>query len=205
MTQNVEFDPTFLLSILLKYFQTSFVDKRAKSIILFHSINAPKKVDLGLISPNWLDCLINIWMRSISQWQEEFLILLHSKSFCLRNEKYCLSEFGDKTMHYNARALATFFNKIILISIIWNKPIVDTDTTRLAFHLQASSFTHMALLAFLFIFIFSTLDLLCKLSWFLSKYIGALFFEALLYLSLHQNTYFFLLLTLSLTKIEVLP
>ncbi len=73
-------------------------------------------------------------------------------------------------MHFNARDLAAFFNKIVLISITQNKPIVDMDTTRLAFHQQASSFTHMALLAFFFIFIFSTLDLLCKLSWFLSKY-----------------------------------
>jgi NADH:ubiquinone oxidoreductase subunit 3 (subunit A) len=60
-------------------------------------------------------------------------------------------------------------------------------------------------LAFFFIFLFSTLDLLFKLSWFMFKYMCALFFEGLLYLSLHQNTYCFLLFTLSLPKIEILP
>jgi hypothetical protein len=37
-------------------------------------------------------------------------------------------------------------------------------------------------LAFLFIFLFSTLDLLFKLSWFVLKYMCALFFKSLLYL-----------------------
>ncbi len=102
LTQNVESDPTFLLSILLKYFPTGFADRRAKSIVLFGSTDAPRKVDPALISPDRLDRLINIQMLSISQRQEEFLILLHSKSFYLRNKKYCLNEFGYRTMGYNA-------------------------------------------------------------------------------------------------------
>ncbi|CAM6032277.1 unnamed protein product (chloroplast) [Sphagnum compactum] len=143
LTQNVESDPTFLLGILLKYFQTGFADRRAKSIVLFGSTDAPRKVDPALISPDRLDRLINIRMLGISQRQEEFLILLHSKSFYLRNKKYCLNEFGYRTMGYNARDLAALFNEILLISITRNKPIIDTDTTRLAFHRQASGFTHM--------------------------------------------------------------
>jgi hypothetical protein len=37
-------------------------------------------------------------------------------------------------MGYNARDLAALFNEILLINIIQNKPIIDMDTTRLAFH-----------------------------------------------------------------------
>jgi ATP-dependent 26S proteasome regulatory subunit len=85
-------------------------------------------IDPALISPDRLDHLINIRMLGISQRQEEFLILLHSKSFYLRNKKYCLNEFGYKTMGYNARDLAALFNEILLISITRNKPIIDTDT-----------------------------------------------------------------------------
>nr|AND48497.1 hypothetical protein RF2 [Flatbergium sericeum] len=143
LTQNVESDPTFLLGILLKYFQTGFADRRAKSLVLFGSTDAPKKVDPALISPDRLDRLINIRMLGISQRQEEFLILLRSKSLYLRNKKYCLNEFGYRTMGYNARDLAALFNEILLISITRNKPIIDTDTTRFAFHRQASGFTHM--------------------------------------------------------------
>ncbi len=67
LTQNVESDPTFLLGILLKYFQTGFADRRAKSITLFASTDAPRKVDPALISPDRLDRLINIRMLGISQ------------------------------------------------------------------------------------------------------------------------------------------
>jgi ATP-dependent 26S proteasome regulatory subunit len=67
LTQNVESDSTFLLGILLKYFQTGFADRRAKSIVIFASTDAPKKVDPTLISPNRLDRLINIRMLGISQ------------------------------------------------------------------------------------------------------------------------------------------
>ncbi len=143
LTQNVESNPTFLLGILLKHFQIGFVDRRAKSIVLFGSTDAPTKVDLTLISPDQLDRLINIRMFGISQRQEEFLILLHTKSFYLRNKKYCLNEFRYITMGYNARDLAALFNEILLISITRNKLIIDMDTTRLTFHRQASGFTHM--------------------------------------------------------------
>jgi SpoVK/Ycf46/Vps4 family AAA+-type ATPase len=111
LPQNVKFDFIFLLGILLKYFQTSFANKRAKNIILFGSTNAPRKVDPALISPNRLNHLINIWMFSISQRQEEFLLLLHSKFFYLKNKKYYLNEFGYTTIGYNARDLVAFFNE----------------------------------------------------------------------------------------------
>ncbi len=102
LTQNVESNPTFLLGILLKYFQTGFADRRAKSITLFASTNAPRKVDPALIPPDRLDRLINIRMLGISQRQEEFLILLHNKKIYLRNKKIALMSLDTEqwvTMH----------------------------------------------------------------------------------------------------------
>nr|BDZ75635.1 Component of 2-MD heteromeric AAA-ATPase complex [Timmiella anomala] len=145
-TQNVESDPTFLLGIFFKYFQTDFSKKNTNNIVIIGSTHLPKKVDPALISPNRLDRLINIRMFNILQRQKKLLILLyskHSKYFYSKNKKSCINEFGYRTVGYNARDLAGLINEILLISIAQNKSIIEKKTIRLAFHRQALGSTYI--------------------------------------------------------------
>lgn len=145
-TQNVESDPTFLLGIFLKYFQTAFGEEKTNNIIIIGSTHLPKKVDPALISPNRLDRLINIRMFNILQRQKKVSILLHSKYskyFYSKTKKSCINEFGYRTMGYNARDLAGLINEILLISIAQNQDIIEKKTIRLAFHRQALSSTYI--------------------------------------------------------------
>lgn len=144
-TQNVESDPTFLLGILLKYFQTTFGKKNTNNIVIIGSTHLPKKVDPALISPNRLDRLINIRMFNILQRQKKISILLHSKHskfFYSKKKKSSINEFGYRTRGYNARELAGLINEILLISIAQNQSIIEKKTIRLAFHRQALSSTY---------------------------------------------------------------
>lgn len=146
LTQNVESDPTFLLGIFLKYFQTAFRKKNTNNIVIIGSTHLPKKVDPALISPNRLDRLINIRMFNILQRQKKISILLHSKYskyFYSKEKKSCINEFGYRTMGYNARDLAGLINEILLISIAQNQTIIEKKTIRLAFHRQALSSTYI--------------------------------------------------------------
>lgn len=145
-TQNVESDPTFLLGIFLKYFQTAFRKKYTNNIVIIGSTHLPKKVDPALISPNRLDRLINIRMLNILQRQRKISILLyskHSKYFYSKNKKSCINEFGFRTMGYNARDLAGLINEILLISIAQNQTIIEKKILRLAFHRQALGSTYI--------------------------------------------------------------
>nr|BDN79683.1 Component of 2-MD heteromeric AAA-ATPase complex [Ditrichum rhynchostegium] len=146
LTQNVESDPTFLLGIFLKYFQTTFLKKYSNNIVIVGSTHLPKKVDPALISPNRLDQLINIRMFNILQRQKKISILLHnkhSKYFYSKKKKSCINEFGYRTMGYNARDLAALINEILLISIAQNQTIIEKKTIRLAFHRQALGSTYI--------------------------------------------------------------
>ncbi|KAG6540595.1 hypothetical protein Mapa_018110 [Marchantia paleacea] len=79
LTQNVESDPTFLLGILLKYFQTDFSKTKKNNIIVIGSTHLPKKVDPALISPNRLDKIINVRLFNISQKKKTISPLLKKK------------------------------------------------------------------------------------------------------------------------------
>nr|YP_009109446.1 hypothetical protein SunCp021 [Sanionia uncinata]AIW52134.1 hypothetical protein SunCp021 [Sanionia uncinata] len=145
-TQNVESDPTFLLGIFLKYFQTGFDEKNTHNIVIIGSTHVPKKVDPALISPNRLDQLINIRMFNILQRKKKISILLnskHSKYFYSKNKKSCINEFGYRTIGYNARDLAGLINEILLISIVQNRSIIEKKTIKLAFHRQALGSTYI--------------------------------------------------------------
>nr|YP_010917727.1 Ycf2 protein [Encalypta ciliata]UVG41313.1 Ycf2 protein [Encalypta ciliata] len=145
-TQNVESDPTFLLGIFLKYFQTDFSKKNINTTVIIGSTHLPKKVDPALISPNRLDQLINIRLFNILQREKKISILLHSKHskyFYSKKKKSCLNEFGHRTMGYTARDLAGLINEILLISIAQNQSIIEKKTIRLAFHRQALGFTYI--------------------------------------------------------------
>jgi len=146
LTQNVESDPTFLLGIFLKYFQTTFRKNYTNNIVIIGSTHLPKKVDPALISPNRLDRLINIRMFNILQRQKKISILLHSKHskyFYSKNKKSCINEFGYRTVGYNARDLAGLINEILLISIAQNQAIIEKRIIRLAFHRQALGSTYI--------------------------------------------------------------
>ena len=146
LTQNVESDPTFLLGIFLKYFQTVFRKKYTNNIIIIGSTHFPKKVDPALISPNRLDQLINIRMLNLLQREKKFSILLyskHSKYFYSKNKKSCVNEFKYRTMGYNARDLAGLINEILLISIAQNQTIIKKKVIRLAFHRHTLGFTYI--------------------------------------------------------------
>nr|QWW93184.1 hypothetical chloroplast RF21 [Lunularia cruciata] len=143
LTQNVESDPTFLLGILLKYFQTEFVKTKKKNhIIVIGSTHLPKKVDPALISPNRLEKIINIRLFNISQRKKQFPIFLKKKNFQLKKNMFFLNEFGLRTMGYNLRDLATLTNEVLLISITKNKSFVDTQILKLAFHRQIFGLTY---------------------------------------------------------------
>nr|YP_010587417.1 Ycf2 [Didymodon constrictus]WAB45935.1 Ycf2 [Didymodon constrictus] len=146
LTQNVESDPTFLLGIFLKYFQTVLKRKYTSSLVIIGSTHLPKKVDPALISPNRLDQLINIRISNILQRQKKVSILLHSQYsnyFYSKNKKLCINEFGYRTMGYNARDLSGLINEILLVSIAQNQTIIEKKIVRLAFHRQALGSTYI--------------------------------------------------------------
>nr|BDW36627.1 Component of 2-MD heteromeric AAA-ATPase complex [Streblotrichum convolutum] len=146
LTQNVESDPTFLLGIFLKYFQTVKKRKYTNNFIIIGSTHFPKKVDPALISPNRLDQLINIRMSNILQRQKKILILLHGKHsnyFYSKNKKLCTNEFGYRTMGYNALDLAGLINEILLVSVAQNQTTIEKKIIRLAFHRQALGSTYI--------------------------------------------------------------
>nr|QYB18645.1 Ycf2 [Conocephalum conicum] len=143
LTQNVESDPTFLLGILLKYFQTDLNKiKNIYNIIVIGSTHLPKKVDPALISPSRLDKIINVRLFNISQRKKQFPLLLKRKNFQLKKNLFFLYEFGSRTMGYNLRDLATLTNEVLLISITNNKSFIDSNTLKLAFHKQIFGLTY---------------------------------------------------------------
>ncbi|BDD77254.1 hypothetical protein Mp_Cg00320 (chloroplast) [Marchantia polymorpha subsp. ruderalis] len=142
LTQNVESDPTFLLGILLKYFQTDFSKTKKNNIIVIGSTHLPKKVDPALISPNRLDKIINVRLFNISQRKKQFPLLLKKKNFQLKENLFFFNEFGSRTMGYNLRDLSALTNEVLLISITKNRSVIDTDTLKLAFHRQIFGLTY---------------------------------------------------------------
>nr|YP_009659406.1 hypothetical protein ycf2 [Riccia fluitans]QCR64567.1 hypothetical protein ycf2 [Riccia fluitans] len=144
LTQNVESDPTFLLGILLKYFQTEFskTKKNNNNIIVIGSTHLPKKVDPALISPNRLDKIINVRLFNISQRKKQFPLLLKKKNFQLKNNLFFFNEFGPRTMGYNLRDLTGLANEVLLISITKSKSFIDSNALKLAFHRQIFGLTY---------------------------------------------------------------
>nr|YP_010881337.1 hypothetical chloroplast RF21 [Moerckia flotoviana]WIA67289.1 hypothetical chloroplast RF21 [Moerckia flotoviana] len=145
LTQNVESDPTFLLGILSKHFQTSSIRARTNNnnnnIIMIGSTHVPRKVDPALISPNRLDRIINIRLFNNSQRRNQFPTLLSNKFRLKKNLSY-FKEFESRTVGYNIRDLAAFTNEILLISITKNESLIRTDTMRFAFHRQVFGSTY---------------------------------------------------------------
>nr|YP_004376505.1 hypothetical chloroplast RF21 [Ptilidium ciliare var. pulcherrimum]ADK89599.1 hypothetical chloroplast RF21 [Ptilidium ciliare var. pulcherrimum] len=142
-TQNIESDPTFLLGILLKHFQTySIKNQTGNNIIMIGSTHAPKKVDPSLISPDRLDRIINIRLFSSYQRRNLFPILLNKNNLQLRKNLLYLNDFGSRTTGYNIRDLAALTNEISLISLTKNESFIYIDTIKLAFHRQVFGFTH---------------------------------------------------------------
>nr|YP_009667565.1 Ycf2 [Cheilolejeunea xanthocarpa]QCW58340.1 Ycf2 [Cheilolejeunea xanthocarpa] len=141
-TENIESDPTFLLGILLKHFQTNFKNTQNKNnILIIGSTNIPKKVDPSLISPDRLDRIINIRLFNMSQRENLFPILLNKKNIKVRKNLF-YSNFGARTIGYNMRDLAALTNEISLISLTKNQSFIYTNIIKLAFHRQAFGFTH---------------------------------------------------------------
>nr|YP_010932033.1 hypothetical protein RF2 [Pleurozia gigantea]WKR35055.1 hypothetical protein RF2 [Pleurozia gigantea] len=142
-TQNIESDPTFLLGILLKHFQTGFIKTRTdKNIIMIGSTHIPKKVDPALISPDRLDRIINIRLFNNYQKKNQFFILLNKNNLQLKKNLLYFNEFDSRTIGYNIRDLAALTNEVLLISITRNQSVVYTDTMKLAFHRQIFGFTY---------------------------------------------------------------
>nr|YP_010286695.1 Ycf2 [Scapania undulata]UKT60617.1 Ycf2 [Scapania undulata] len=142
-TQNIESDPTFLLGILLKHFQTNSFKIRAKNkIIMIGSTHLPKKVDPSLISPDRLDRILNIRLLNTYQRKNQFPSLLNRKNLQLKKNLLYSNEFGSRTMGYNIRDLAALTNEISLISLTKNTSFVYDDIIKLAFNRQILSFSH---------------------------------------------------------------
>nr|YP_010033306.1 Ycf2 [Diplophyllum taxifolium]QOW40214.1 Ycf2 [Diplophyllum taxifolium] len=142
-TQNIESDPTFLLGILLKHFQTDSLKIRAKNnIIMIGSTHLPKKVDPSLISPDRLDRILNIRLLNTYQRKNEFPRLLNRNNLQLNKNLLYFNEFGPRTMGYNIRDLAALTNEISLISLTKNTSFVYDDIIKLAFNRQILGFSH---------------------------------------------------------------
>ena len=141
-TENIESDPTFLLGILLKHFETSFKNTQNKNnILIIGSTDIPKKVDPSLISPDRLDRIINIRLFNLSQRENLFPVLLNKKNIKLRKNLF-YSDFGARTIGYNMRDLEALTNEISLISLTKNQLFIYSDIIKLAFHRQIFGFTH---------------------------------------------------------------
>jgi AAA+ superfamily predicted ATPase len=143
LTQNIESDPTFLLGILLKHFQTDSLGTRTRNnIIMIGSTHVPKKVDPSLISPDRLDRILNIRLLNTYQRKNQFPILLNRHNLRLNKNLLHLNEFGSRTMGYNIRDLVAFTNEVSLVSLTKNKSLVYDDIIRLAFNRQVLAFGH---------------------------------------------------------------
>nr|QWW92941.1 hypothetical chloroplast RF21 [Delavayella serrata] len=142
-TQNIESDPTFLLGILLKHFQTNSLKTRTKNnIIMIGSTHVPKKIDPSLISPDRLDKVINIRFLNTYQRKNQFTILLNKNNFQLNNNLSYFNEFGYRTLGYNIRDLVALTNEASLISLTKNESFVCDNIIKLAFHRQVFGFSH---------------------------------------------------------------
>nr|YP_009545109.1 Ycf2 [Gymnomitrion concinnatum]AZB86843.1 Ycf2 [Gymnomitrion concinnatum] len=142
-TQNIESDPTFLLGILLKHFQTNSLKTGTKNnIVMIGSTHVPKKVDPSLISPDRLDRVLNIRFLNTYQRKNQFPILLNKSNLQLNKNLLYFSEFGSRTLGYNIRDLVALNNEISLISLTKNKSFVCNDIVKLAFHRQVFGFSH---------------------------------------------------------------
>jgi AAA+ superfamily predicted ATPase len=142
-TQNIESDPTFLLGILLKHFQTNSLKTRTKNnIIMIGPTHIPRKIDPSLISPDRLDRVLNIRFLKTSQRKNQFTILLNNNNLQLNKNLSYLKEFGYRTLGYNIRDLAAPTNEVSLISLTKNKSLVSDNIIQLAFHRQIFGFSH---------------------------------------------------------------
>nr|YP_009943645.1 Ycf2 [Scapania ampliata]QOD95443.1 Ycf2 [Scapania ampliata] len=142
-TQNIESDPTFLLGILLKHFQTDSLKIRSKNkIIMIGSTHLPKKVDPSLISPDRLDRILNIRLLNTYQRKNQLPSLLNRNNLQLKKNLLYSNEFGSRTMGYNIRDLAALTNEISLISLTKNTSFVHDDIIKLAFNRQILGFSH---------------------------------------------------------------
>ena len=142
-TQNIESDPTFLLGVLLKHFQTDSFKTRAKNkVIMIGSTHLPKKVDPSLISPDRLDQILNIRLLNRFQRKNQFVILLNKKNLQLKKKLSCFNDFESRTMGYNIRDLAALTNEISLISLTKNKSFIYDEIIKLAFNRQVLGFSH---------------------------------------------------------------
>ncbi len=142
-TQNIESDPTFLLGVLLKHFQTDSFKTRAKNkVIMIGSTHLPKKVDPSLISPDRLDRILNIRLLNRFQRKNQFVILLNKKNLQLKKNLSYFNDFGSRTMGYNIRDLAALTNEISLISLTKNKSFIYDEVIKLAFNRQVLGFSH---------------------------------------------------------------
>jgi len=142
-TQNIESDPTFLLGILLKHFQTNSLKTRTKNnIVMIGSTHVPKKVDPSLISPDRLDRVLNIRFLNTYQRKNQFPILLNKNNLQLNKNLSYFNEFGSRTLGYNIRDLVALNNEISLISLTKNESFVCNNIVKLAFHRQVFGFSH---------------------------------------------------------------
>nr|WGO59350.1 hypothetical chloroplast RF2 [Aneura pinguis] len=141
-TWSIESEPTFLLGILLRYFQTNSIKTRAeKSLIVIGSTHLPGKVDPALISTERLDRVINTRVCNKSRRKNHFFILLDKKNIRLINN-LLYHNVDSRTMGYSIRDLSVLTNEVSLISITRNKSFVCTDTIELASRRQIFRFTH---------------------------------------------------------------
>nr|QWW93024.1 hypothetical chloroplast RF21 [Cyathodium smaragdinum] len=143
LTQNVESDPTFLLSILLKYFEKSFSGERKNNnILIIGSTDSPAKVDPALISPNRSDKIINIRLFHLSQRRKQICVILKKKRFLLEKKSFLFSDSGSQTMGYNLRDSISLTNEILLINITKNRSFIDSNILKLAFHRHIFGLTY---------------------------------------------------------------
>nr|WGO61242.1 hypothetical chloroplast RF2 [Aneura pinguis]WGO61328.1 hypothetical chloroplast RF2 [Aneura pinguis] len=141
-TWSIESEPTFLLGILLRYFQTNSIKTRAeRNLIVIGSTHLPGKVDPALISTERLDRVINTRVCNKSRRKNHFFILLAKNNLRLIN-KLLYHNVYSRTTGYSIRDLSVLTNEVSLISITRNKSFVCADTIELAFRRQIFRFTH---------------------------------------------------------------
>nr|WGO60124.1 hypothetical chloroplast RF2 [Aneura pinguis]WGO60210.1 hypothetical chloroplast RF2 [Aneura pinguis] len=141
-TWSIESEPTFLLGILLRYFQTNSRKTRAeRNVIVIGSTHLPGKVDPALISTERLDRVINTRVCNKSRRKNHFFILLDKNNLRLINNLLYHNVYS-RTTGYSIRDLSVLTNEVSLISIMRNKSFVCADTIELAFRRQIFRFTH---------------------------------------------------------------
>nr|ASN73869.1 hypothetical chloroplast RF2 [Aneura pinguis]WGO58920.1 hypothetical chloroplast RF2 [Aneura pinguis]WGO59006.1 hypothetical chloroplast RF2 [Aneura pinguis]WGO60640.1 hypothetical chloroplast RF2 [Aneura pinguis] len=141
-TWSIESEPTFLLGILLRYFQTNSIKTRAeKNLIVIGSTHLPGKVDPALISAERLDRIINTRVCNKSRRKNHFFILLDKNNLRFINN-LLYHNVDSRTTGYSIRDLSVLTNEVSLISITKNKLFVCADTIELASRRQIFRFTH---------------------------------------------------------------